>query len=578
MMLQLTMHLHVYKRVDLTAFVRLTCAQTTCKCLSFQPCWPSASDFSDLASILSQPLIRPSPPASACYPPSHPSGNCTDVLSRLDDGPWRDNLPGAMQSINFESFTFDNGTIDACYYNTTQGYSCDQGNIPIIGVDARTVADIQAGLSFAAKHNLKLVIKNTGHDYLGRSMARGGFMLWTHNLKNITYNEHFVQEGAPPNSQTYQALTLGAGVQWREAYTAANHYGRVVVGGISSGGSVGAAGGWILGGGHSMLSPRYGLGVDNVLQFILVLASGEYVTANAYQHEDLFWALRGGGGGTFGVVVSVTYSTHDKLPFTSISLSVNFSTAAIAQNVTTEYFAMLPELSNAGWGGYASMSPAGLMALNFASNDSVAQGNATISSFLARVQAAIPNPGDFGVLPQSFPSFYDAYLAFFNTTGQVGGTNELFTRLLSLEIAKDQPEKVAKAALGVSTGVSFNFVAGGAVSRVDPDSAGLNPAWRKAVGLLNSGISWNEGTPTAEIDRLRKQAASDLEVLDTVSPNSGTYFNEASLYEKDFKTTFFGSHYAQLKSIKHKYDNDDLFLVAEGVGSDDWNKSLTCRL
>ncbi|KIL59265.1 hypothetical protein M378DRAFT_1015901 [Amanita muscaria Koide BX008] len=174
-----------------------------------KPCWPSASDFSNLASRLSQPLIRPTPPASACYPPSHPSGDCTDVLAHLDDGPWRDNLPGAMQSINFESFTFDNGTINACYYNTTLGYPCDQGNIPIIGVDARTVGDIQAGVSFAAKHNLKLVIKNTGHDYLGRSMARGGFMLWTHNLKNITYNERFVQDGAPSNSPTYQALTLG---------------------------------------------------------------------------------------------------------------------------------------------------------------------------------------------------------------------------------------------------------------------------------------------------------------------------------------------------------------------------------
>ncbi|KAM6494750.1 hypothetical protein JOM56_009373 [Amanita muscaria] len=560
------------------AFIRLTSAQPMCKCLSFQPCWPSASDFSGLASRLSQPLIRPTPPASACYPQSHPSGNCTDVLSHLDDGPWRDNLPGAMQSINFESYTFDNGTIDACYYNTTLGYPCDQGNIPIIGVDARTVADIQAGLSFAAEHNLKLVIKNTGHDYLGRSMARGGFMLWTHNLKNITYNGRFVQDGAPSNNQTYQALTLGAGVQWSEAYVAANNYDRVIVGGISAGGSVGAAGGWILGGGHSPLSPSYGLGVDNALQFTLVLASGEYATANAYQNEDLFWALRGGGGGTFGVVVSVTYRTHDRLPFTSFSLSVNFSTLAIAQNVTTEYFAMLPELSNAGWGGFAFMPQGKLLARFFTSNESLVQGNATFSSFLASAQAAVPNPGDFGVFPQSFPSFYDAYLEFFNVTGQVGGTNEFVSRLVSLEIAKDQPEKVSKVALGVSNSVAFIFVGGGAVSRVNPDSAGLNPAWREALGLLVSDVTWNEGAQTAEIDRLRKQAASDLEVLDTVSPNSGTYFNEASLYEKDFKTTFFGSHYTQLKSIKHKYDNDDLFLVAEGVGSDDWDKSLTCRL
>src|SRR6266568_5156529 len=143
-----------------------SCAKQTCKCLSYQPCWPSASDFSQLASQLSQPLIKPTPPASACYPPSHPSGNCTDVLSHLDDGPYRSNLPGAMQDTNFESFTFANGTIDACYYNSTLGCPCDQGNIPILGVDARTVSDIQAAVKFSAKHNLRLVIKNTGYVYI----------------------------------------------------------------------------------------------------------------------------------------------------------------------------------------------------------------------------------------------------------------------------------------------------------------------------------------------------------------------------------------------------------------------------
>ena len=64
--------------------------------------------------------------------------------------------------INWESFAFDNGTIDACYYNFTLGFPCEQGNIPIIGVDARTVADVQAAVKFVAKHDLRLVIKNTG--------------------------------------------------------------------------------------------------------------------------------------------------------------------------------------------------------------------------------------------------------------------------------------------------------------------------------------------------------------------------------------------------------------------------------
>ena len=80
--------------------------------------------------------------------------------------------------------------------------------------------------------------------------------------------------------------------------TAADAHGVVVVSGAAR--TVGAAGGWILGGGHSAISPQYGLGVDNVLQFEVVTPDGQLRTANACQEKDLFWALRGGGAG-FGV-------------------------------------------------------------------------------------------------------------------------------------------------------------------------------------------------------------------------------------------------------------------------------------
>jgi len=133
-----------------------------CRCIYGQSCWPSASDFSTLASQVSQPLIQPVPPASACYPASNPSGNCTDFQDNQFDGNWRSNQSGSMQSPNFESFIFDNGSISACYANTSLGVPCMQGSVPIIGVDARAVGDIQATVKFAVKHNLRLAVKNTG--------------------------------------------------------------------------------------------------------------------------------------------------------------------------------------------------------------------------------------------------------------------------------------------------------------------------------------------------------------------------------------------------------------------------------
>lgn len=69
-------------------------------------------------------------------------------------------------------------------------------------------------------------------------------------------------------------------------------------------------------------------------------------------------------------------------------------------------------------------------------------------------------------------------------------------------------------------------MAGGAVSRFKSDSAGINPAWRESLGLFVNGISWPEGTPTAEINLLRQGAAAGLAQLDVVALNSATYFNE----------------------------------------------------
>ena len=71
-------------------------------------------------------------------------------------------MPGSMEATNSEAFMFRNGTIDACYLNTTITGSCEQGSVPVIGVDARSAEDIQAAVTFAVQQSLKLVVKNTG--------------------------------------------------------------------------------------------------------------------------------------------------------------------------------------------------------------------------------------------------------------------------------------------------------------------------------------------------------------------------------------------------------------------------------
>ncbi|KAF9458245.1 hypothetical protein BDZ94DRAFT_1240156 [Collybia nuda] len=529
----------------------------SCRCLSGETCWPKASDFSELASQLSQPLLHPKPPGSACYPADNPSGNCSDVMESVHSGQWRSDQPGSMQAPFLETFVFPNGTIDACYVNTTLGFPCRQGSIPVIGVDAQSVRDVQTAIRFTSTHNLRLVIKNTGrinfsHDYLGRSTARGSFVLWTHNLKNITYDPSFVPSGAP-SGKSYQALTVGAGVQWNEAYDAAKTHNRVIVGG--AGLTVGAAGGWVMGGGHGVLAPRHGLGVDNVIEFEVVTADGTHLTVNAFKNTDLFWALRGGGGGTYAIVLLATYATHDLVPLTVITGLANFTSSAVAKSVITEFMKIHPSLADDGWGSYAVLSKDMLQYIFAAPNVTSIDASSILDPFFTFMRNAT---GGQGV--QNDTTHYDSFYAWnidvFGLNNGVGNDFEIGSRFIPRSLAEQDPEKVADIMLTFPNGVGINFIAGGAVSKVDPDSTGLHPDWRKAIGLVNFSEGWVDGDPASVIEAARKKIKEGLNILQGLG--SSTYFNG-------------------LKVIKDKYDPTGLFLVAGGVGSEDWDDSLNCR-
>lgn len=273
---------------------------------------------------------------------------------------------------------------------------------------------------------------------------------------------------------SFIALTLGAGVQWYEAYNAAESNGRFVVGGLSMGASVGAAGGWIQGGGHSAFSARHGLGtsihvtgsptpsfillgVDNVLEFTAVISSGDYLTVNAYKNADLFWALRGGGGGTYAVITSATYQTHDRVPLTAVYVLANFTTPAIAQDVTTEFVKIHPGLGDAGWGGYSFVSPLGLQLFYVAPNVSLANANATIQPFIQYVTNATggSDSNNFQAFTVPFESFFAWYVATYTDGEQVGENLELGSRLVPRETFEKEPAKMAQAMLSVNSGVTI---------------------------------------------------------------------------------------------------------------------------
>ncbi|KAF6760509.1 FAD binding domain-containing protein [Ephemerocybe angulata] len=546
-----------------------------CRCIYGQDCWPSEQAFSSLASRLSQPLLRPTPAALPCYGASPEA--CASVKTNFTDAQWRSNLPGVMQMTNLDTYIFPNNTISACPLAPVTGETCGQGSVPPVGVDARTPQDVQEAVRFAKRYNLRVVVHNTGHDFLGRSTGRGGFLVWTHWMKDIAFQESFVAE-TDRVGKGVQAITLGAGVQWVEAYKAIHAKGRIVVGGVSIGGTVGAAGGWILGGGHSALSPAYGFGVDNVLEFKLVTADAKYLTVNAHNNPSLFWALRGGGGGTFGIVTSVTYRTHPNVPLIASFATTNFSTPEIAQKVATEFIRVHPALSDYHWGGYSLFSNHSFQMFQIVPNVSQAEAQKTVQPFFDFLTDTAGNATLSGLM--EFPTFLDWINFIFGLTpgSQVGFGQEVSSRLLAKDTALRKPEETAKLLLSLPRGVSLNSVAGGASSLIDPSSSAFHPSWRRAIAEITISESWGDSDSTVEnIRAAQARLQATTRVLDTVTTDSAAYYNEATLHEDDFRKSFLGPHYRRLKEIKHQVDPDSLFVVPRGVGSEDWDDQLNCR-
>jgi len=132
-------------------------------------------------------------------------------------------------------------------------------------------------------------VKSTGHDYQGRSQAPGSLSIWLHNMQDRVLHDSFQPKGCDFTIQT-TAATVGGGSQVGKIVDALDKINLTIVGGTSKTVSVG---GYLTGGGHSVLAQLYGMGADQVLEMEVVTPQGQIVIANECQNQDLFWAMRG---------------------------------------------------------------------------------------------------------------------------------------------------------------------------------------------------------------------------------------------------------------------------------------------
>ena len=187
----------------------------------------------------------------------------------------------------------------------------------------------------------------------------------------------------------------------------------------------------------------------------IVTADGNHIVANPYQNQDLWWALRGGGGGTWGVVTSVTYQTHTSTPFSAAFLLVNSTNADSTQNLLAEIIRLTPSLVDQGYGGYGGGGPDGFQFVVLSPKVTAEQTNAT---FLPLFEFATSQPGlsvqGFTLLYPDFWTFYEP--AWGATDGQVGVPDETSSWLLPKDVIQtDNPAGLAAELLKISSGFGY---------------------------------------------------------------------------------------------------------------------------
>ncbi|KAL4947776.1 hypothetical protein BDW69DRAFT_204026 [Aspergillus filifer] len=571
-----------------------------CRCRPHQSCWPSPEEWDALNASINGNLVAVRPVAAVCHDGGAQSEACQTVQEQWSNSTWRASQPGAVQFANWEAWPERNQT---CHIETPFDQACGQGRISRYSTVAKSTSDIQETVHFAKEHDLRLAIKNSGHCFLGRSTAPESLQLLMNGLKDIDIVDDFVPEGAPSGQSEGPAVTIAAGVSLQELYRALGDKKRVAVAGASH--TVGAAGGYIQGGGHSFLGPWKGMASDNALQFTVVTANGDLVVASDYQNSDLFWALRGGGGGTFGVVVDVTVRTFDEAPV--IFSNLNITTASGHPDfwkAMVQFHAHIPALNDAGGAGYYYVFPelpwvdnttiSGFTAtLMFPNQTDVAKVNRAFAPLLTRLNgtAAVATQYAAVQLPDINTLISNVLLT--GDADSTGGTALVGSRLFSRDLLLSQagPERLVSALKsvltefgGVATGhiVAGGAVAGGTVGEKGQkvDSA-LHPAWREAATHITIGATWDPYASLAEQEAIRKNLTEvEVEKLRSVegADKMGAYLNEANAYEKNFQSSFWGSNYPRLYAIKQKWDPTGLFIARSGVSSEDWDAEGLCRV
>jgi FAD/FMN-containing dehydrogenase len=554
------------------------------------PGWPSKDAWKRLNDAVGGNLIAVDSPINACLS-SPQSADCQTLFTNLKNPYYIGDNPGVTQTL---------GWVDAWATKPS-----------VYAVAARNANDVVAAVNFARENNLRLVVKGGGHSYQGTSNAPDSLLIWTRHMHDITLHDDFVPQGCRNAPQ--RAVTVGSGTFWLQAYDAVTtKAGAYVQGGGCT--TVGVAG-LIQSGGFGSFSKHYGMAAAGLLEAEVVTADGKVRIANTCTNPDLFWALKGGGGGTFGAVSKLTLRVRDLPEFAGGAFfTVKASSDDAYRRLIRQFIGFYRDaLFNDHWGEQAHFSPDNTLEISMVHQgldtdqakkiwqpflDWLAQSSAAFTIQSEPVIGSIPfrhwwdpdwlkehNLDVFKSDPRAGASPMNVWWN--GDSGQVGwvvwGFESLWMPASLLH--DDSQEKLANALFAASriseVELHFNKGLAGAPSEAIEaarDTA-MNPAVCDAFALAivadGQGPAY-PGIPNHEPDLAKGRKGAEtvhrcMTELRAVASDGGAYVSESNFFESDFQHAYWGKNFARLADVKKKYDPNGLFFVHNGVGSERWS-------
>jgi len=461
------------------------------------------------------------------------AGVRVSLLDKLEISAFKDSLRGELIQPG-----------DARYDEARRLYNGMIDKRPGLIVRCVDAADVQAAVSFSRQHSLLLAVRGGGHNGAGLGSCDDGLVIDLSPMKGVHVD------------RAAGTVRVEGGCTWGDVDHATYPFGLAVPTGFLSTTGVG---GLTLGGGLGYLTRRYGLTIDSLLSVDVVLADGRCITASADENEDLFWAVRGGGG-NFGVVTSFLFQGRPVSTVYGGPMFWELEHAATVMRFWRDLILTGPEELN-GWFGFHTVPPVAMFpaehhlkkmaVITWCYTGDLAEAERVF----APIRQVAPAAMDFaGPIP--LPALQSLFDGIYPPGLQWYWNADFFTDLsdevidLHLRHARQLPTAHSTTHL---------YPINGAAHRVGKNDT----AWSYREANFAQVIVGVDPDP-ANNDRMIQWSKAYWAALHPYSAG-GAYVNMIMEEGHDRVQAAYRDNYARLSRIKAKYDPDNLFRVNQNI-------------